>query len=74
MNTYARALLKAAYGSIVPVEDGGTLPDGASPSDAPKPDVFNAVVTWIRTDAGMEPLVAQKSGLESMAEKMRRKK
>ena len=71
MNTYARALLKAAYGSIVPVEDGGTLL--GVPDEAPRPDVFNAVVNWMRTDAGMEPTTVAKSGIEVLTGQMKRK-
>lgn len=63
MNKYARALLKAAYGGIV---------GGAIPEDGVKPDVFNAVATWIRTDAALEPMTVQKSGLELMTEGMKR--
>ena len=63
MNTYARALLKAAYGGIV---------EGVMSDDPVKPDVFNAVVNWIRTDAAMEPMVVQKSGIELMTEGMKR--
>ena len=55
MNVYARALLKSAYGSIVPAEDGGTMLGNSSPDEPLKPDVFNAVCAWIRTDAGLEP-------------------
>jgi len=66
MNKYARALLKASYGDIVKLEDGQV------PEVLPKPDVFNAVVNWIRTDAGMEPTVMVKSGLESLTAEMSR--
>jgi hypothetical protein len=59
-------LLKASYGDIVKLEEGQV------PEVLPKPYVFNAVVNWIRTDAGMEPTVMEKSGLESLTAEMSR--
>ena len=32
----------------------------------PKADIFNAVVNWLRTDSGMEPISQEKSGIATL--------
>lgn len=64
MNEYAAVLLDATYGPLK------KLPEGDDPDTLPKADVFNAVVNWLRTDSGMEPMTVEKPGLAALAEKL----
>lgn len=75
MNDYAGLLLDAHYGHLRPpapdpdsAAEPATLPEGTLPATLPKPDVFNAIVNWIRTDAGMEPIAKEKSGIADLIE------
>ena len=69
MNKYARALLHAAYRGIV-ADENGQYP---GIEETPKPDIFNAVVNWMRTDAGMESINVAKSGVATLTERMKSK-
>ena len=69
MNDYAGALLDAHYGHLLDVKDEEiveTLPSGAVAAILPKADIFNAVVNWLRTDSGMEPISQEKSGIATL--------
>jgi hypothetical protein len=78
MNDYAIALLDAYYGPLLAkaneqvneqAEEGAEdeeLSEGAAPAILPKADIFNAVVNWLRTDSGMEPLQKEKSGIAEL--------
>lgn len=72
MNEVAMALLDAHYGQLI-VAPKGTSPASLPEDEAsdtttgvaslPKADIFNAVVNWLRTDSGMEPISKDKSGI-----------
>lgn len=75
MNEVALALLDAHYGHLLSQEGKAAALSEAVASDTttpvgilPKPDVFNAVVNWLRTDSGMEPLKQEKSGIAALRE------
>ena len=67
MNRTAMALLKAHYGCLQTEDDAASLPDTANTVILPKADVFNAVVNWLRTDSGMEPIKQERSGIADLA-------
>lgn len=74
MNNYAGLLLDAHYGHLLMTVETPSLPGApgsattAGAGELPKADVFNAVVNWLRTDSGMEPIAKEKSGIAALAE------
>ena len=78
MNGYAADLLDATYGhirtSLEAREEEGGLIKKLDPDNLPKPDVFNAVVNWLRTESGMEPATQEKSGIAELTEQLDNRK
>jgi len=70
MNEYAAYILDAHYGHLKALEGEDRLITGFNPDTLPKPDVFNAVVNWLRTDSGMEPITQERSGIANLTERL----
>jgi len=71
------ALLNAAYGPIMGSTDTSEqaverpVPDGAEPATV-NPNVFNAVVGWIRVKNKLEPDDDEESGLDKLTKRMKK--
>ena len=63
MTQVAIKLLDATYEPILNLKEGDKV------DTLPKADVFNAVVNWIRTEAGLDPVAPGKSGLAKLRDR-----
>lgn len=64
---YSRYLLRRSYGGRVDLTTVEYDPD-----NVPRVDAFNAAVNFVRTTKGLEPTQQIKSGIESLADKLKR--